>query len=553
MPTSPATGAARSATLRPASFCCSRSEVHGAPGLADPGGAALETVFRDTAATRMEGVPLLHASLQVQAVDCTRARGRLCPGGAGHASWFMNLMRVPLGTAEVLALGQVGPQRLGEHRLRFIGAHEAAFGPYEMCSLASPMFEFADQQAAVATAREVLVRLRSSATTPSAPDPRRRGFLLQRGSAPGSPAHEPGICHPAPAPGSRCRHPGAGFARAPGRTPAARARSCAGARLAGPFVRAVRPGAPHLRGNGLQALQTPETPIPMDAAQRQALWRETLREHVRRLFLDWPRLLASPAPEAAGRQPGAGPVRAAGRCGSGGVGGAPGAGHALGALGNALVSKTGPRPAPMGAWRTQPSAQALVQAHRWAGAWQMPLQALHTPQPGAQVLTDLANALRADGDFAREPWPRGQCRETGCWTRADDAWLPVPDVWTRLAARVGPGSTGAGRPRRAAPARRACALGMARPSPGAKWRAACWCTGCAWMRRAGSSYGVLAPTEWNFHPQGAAAQVLRGLDAQQPAPQLAAAVAVLVRIRPPAWTTRFRPRSAMLRRSLCMN
>ena len=41
-------------------------------------------------------------------------------------------------------------------------------------------------------------------------------------------------------------------------------------------------------------------------------------------------------------------------------------------------------------------------------------------------------------------------------------------------------------------------------------------------------YGVLAPTEWNFHPQGAAAQVLRALDAKQPAPQLAAAAAVLV-------------------------
>jgi Ni,Fe-hydrogenase I large subunit len=41
-------------------------------------------------------------------------------------------------------------------------------------------------------------------------------------------------------------------------------------------------------------------------------------------------------------------------------------------------------------------------------------------------------------------------------------------------------------------------------------------------------YGVLAPTEWNFHPQGAAAQVLSALDAKQPAPQLAAAAAVLV-------------------------
>jgi len=146
--------------------------------------ARLETVFRDIAATRMEGVPLLHAGLKVQAVDFAPEPEGDFALGVLVTPWFMNLMRLPLGTAEVLAPGQVGPQRLGEHRLRFIGAHEAAFGPYEMCSLASPMFEFADQQAAVATAREVLVRLRASSAQ-GVPDPHRRGFLLGRGNAQG--------------------------------------------------------------------------------------------------------------------------------------------------------------------------------------------------------------------------------------------------------------------------------------------------------------------------------------------------------------------------------
>ncbi|MGL4436419.1 MAG: nickel-dependent hydrogenase large subunit, partial [Giesbergeria sp.] len=176
-----------------------------------------------------------------------------------------------------------------------------------------------------------------------------------------------------------------------------------------------------------------------------------------------------------------------------------------------------------------PLTQALVQVHRWAGAWQVPLQALHTPQPGAQVLTDLARALRADGDFARQPRLREQCRETGCWTRAGDAWLPVPDVWTRLAARV----LDLAQLAQAQGAQRlhagACALGDG--------EAIAWCEMARgllvhWLRVDAQGrverYGVLAPTEWNFHPQGAAAQVLRGLDAQQPAPQLAAAVAVLV-------------------------
>ncbi len=146
--------------------------------------ARLETVFRGIAATRMEGVPLLHAGLQVQAVDFAPEPEGDFALGVLVTPWFMNLMRLPLGSTEVLACGQAGPQRLGEHRLRFIGAHEAAFGPYEMCSLASPMFEFADQPAAVATAREVLVRLRASSAQ-SAPDPHRRGFLLGRRNAQG--------------------------------------------------------------------------------------------------------------------------------------------------------------------------------------------------------------------------------------------------------------------------------------------------------------------------------------------------------------------------------
>jgi len=144
--------------------------------------AALERRYGEILAGPMHDVPMLNRALRVQAVGF-RAWG---PHWLGVlvTPWFMNLMRLPLGTAEVLAPGQVGPQRLGEHRLRFIGAHEAAFGPYEMCSLASPMFEFADQQAAVATAREVLVRLRASSAQ-GVPDPHRRGFLLGRGNAQG--------------------------------------------------------------------------------------------------------------------------------------------------------------------------------------------------------------------------------------------------------------------------------------------------------------------------------------------------------------------------------
>ena len=197
-----------------------------------------------------------------------------------------------------------------------------------------------------------------------------------------------------------------------------------------------------------------------------------------------------------------------------------------------------------------PLTQALVQAHRWAGAWQVPLQALHTPQPGAQVLTELARALRADGDFARQPRLRGQCRETGCWTRADDAWLSVPDVWTRLAARVWDLAQLA----QAQGAQRlhagACALGAG--------EAIAWCEMargllvhwlCVDAQGRVERYGVLAPTEWNFHPRALRPRCSAVWTHSSPRRNLPPRWPCWWRHSIPAWTTRW-PRPTVLRRSL---
>lgn len=183
---------------------------------------ALESAFRHIAATRMRGLPLLHAPLQVQAVG-------FAPAGAGWAlgvlvtPWFMNLLRLPLqplvalptalptspapaATPACLAIGQDGVREIGGESLHFIGAHEPRLGHYEVCSLFSPMFQFVDQAAAVATAHEVLRLLRQPAAPPQperraapplpalpaaasaapesapqpAPNPQRRGLLFGR-------------------------------------------------------------------------------------------------------------------------------------------------------------------------------------------------------------------------------------------------------------------------------------------------------------------------------------------------------------------------------------
>lgn len=142
--------------------------------------ALLEAVYRDIAATRMAGLPLVNSALQVQAEGFDRdgpfATGVLV------TPWCMNLLRLPLrADAEVLAPGHRAARDLGDHRFEFTGAELPGLGRFEQCSLFSPMFEFADQAAAVATAREVLKQLRPAV----APVPARRRFLFGRSTVHG--------------------------------------------------------------------------------------------------------------------------------------------------------------------------------------------------------------------------------------------------------------------------------------------------------------------------------------------------------------------------------
>lgn len=135
---------------------------------------ALEAAYRHIAATRMAGLPLVHPRLAVQAVGFEAGDDAVALGVL-VTPWFMNLVRLPLearAVAAVTAPGRADDVTIHGWTFRFHGHQEPGLGRHAAASLVSPMSEFADQAAAVATAEGVLERLR--------PAPARRRFLLGR-------------------------------------------------------------------------------------------------------------------------------------------------------------------------------------------------------------------------------------------------------------------------------------------------------------------------------------------------------------------------------------
>ncbi len=147
----------------------------------------LVEAFRVVGTTRMADVPITNTLLDVAAIDfevTTDDTGAKAGYGILLTPWFMNLIWLPLDGPTVLPIGQTTVRCLGESEFEFIGACEEQFGPYEMCSLFSPMFEFADQAAACDTAREILRLLRLVPEDMPDAHSGRRAFLFGRARPP---------------------------------------------------------------------------------------------------------------------------------------------------------------------------------------------------------------------------------------------------------------------------------------------------------------------------------------------------------------------------------
>jgi hypothetical protein len=165
---------------------------------------------------------------------------------------------------------------------------------------------------------------------------------------------------------------------------------------------------------------------------------------------------------------------------------------------------------------------AGVQAPARAARW--PLAALPDAEPAAlpALATDLAAALAADPHFAERPRWSGHPAETGPWTRGV---VPAINAWDRLGARLAEVvALAAG----AAPAAGALALA---PGQGIAWTAMSRGLLLHWVRLDGlapeqariAAFHVLAPTEWNFHPEGGFGRALRSGAIAPDATALAAA------------------------------
>ncbi|GHU10192.1 hypothetical protein AGMMS50225_13010 [Betaproteobacteria bacterium] len=136
--------------------------------------ALVVAAFAAIARTRMAGLPIVNPALEV-AVPLMRAHlGEWL--GVLVTPWAISLVLLPGGGGQFRALGADETQtwKFASGEYDFIGNDEPELGPYQSCSLFSPVLEFVDQASAEATARAALEALDRPAdpTTPG-----RRAFL----------------------------------------------------------------------------------------------------------------------------------------------------------------------------------------------------------------------------------------------------------------------------------------------------------------------------------------------------------------------------------------
>ena len=140
----------------------------------------LEAAFRRIERERMADVPILNPDIRVEAV-AFREWEEQCLGVL-VTPWFMNLMLLPL-SVEAPAAARPGESEAVAFAcgdIEFLHGEAVGIGSYRMFSLYSPMFDFEDHAAAVATARAVLDGVLEPAQDAASAPPRATAAVSRR-------------------------------------------------------------------------------------------------------------------------------------------------------------------------------------------------------------------------------------------------------------------------------------------------------------------------------------------------------------------------------------
>jgi len=157
----------------------------------------IEARFRHIGDTTMAGLPFVNPALDV------RVEGPVQVGGEWLfvvlTPWFMNLTLLPVDRDRTVPpTGTKSMAALPGGRFEFIAGHDEVIGAYRACSLFSPMDDFADQDTAIETARQILALVTAGQTGDAEGDDEDadmraiwEGRLPEAGAAEPSPAEPP--------------------------------------------------------------------------------------------------------------------------------------------------------------------------------------------------------------------------------------------------------------------------------------------------------------------------------------------------------------------------
>ena len=133
--------------------------------------ARLEAYFQEVYLRAMADAPICNEALAVASIGFRPWRGHAL--GVVVTPWFMNIVLVPLqGSLPILAApGATQSVSLPCGKVDFLVADLDGFGRLLMCSLFSPMQDFVDHDAALATAQAAVAALMDEASLVQAPEP----------------------------------------------------------------------------------------------------------------------------------------------------------------------------------------------------------------------------------------------------------------------------------------------------------------------------------------------------------------------------------------------